>query len=94
VILGEVDLGMLIRAADPGILSNFGAMTGGWLKLAMPELGLTSRVLGFGSDQVSQAVQSDSADFSGLAGLPLLRLLEYGGDDATFWIRKREPTSP
>jgi hypothetical protein len=57
----------------------------------MPELGLTNLVLGFGSDHVLQAVQSDCLDFQGLVGLPLLRMLEYGGDEVAFWIRKRQP---
>jgi hypothetical protein len=43
---------------------------------------------GFGSDPVLQAVQVDRPDFAGLAGLPLLRLVEYGGNDTSFWLRK------
>jgi hypothetical protein len=54
----------------------------------MPELALTNQILGYGSDQVLQAVQRDSADFAGLAGLPFLRMVEYGGDAASFWLRK------
>ncbi|MBW3599225.1 MAG: hypothetical protein KY475_18390 [Planctomycetes bacterium] len=42
----------------------------------------------FGSDQVFQAPQASSPDFKGLAGLPLLRVLEYGGDHVAFWLRK------
>jgi hypothetical protein len=88
VILGQADLTLLLRAAAKGVHSNFGHLTGGWLQLAMPELGLTIHVLGFGSDHVLRAVRSDSPDFAGLVGLPLLRMVEYGGDGATFWLRR------
>jgi hypothetical protein len=49
---------------------------------------LTNAILGYGSDPVFRAVQSDSPDFAGLAGLPLLRQVEYGGNATQFWIRK------
>lgn len=88
VILGAADLALLGRAAAQGAGSNFGQLTGGWLELAMPELGLTSPIRGFGSDRVLQAVRTDCPDFAGLVGLPLLRLLEYGGDAATFWLKR------
>ena len=88
VIVGQSDLAALFRSSAPGVNSNFGHLAGAWLELSMPELGLTHQVLGFGSDQVLQAVLNDSADFAGLAGLPLLRLLEYGGDANSFWIRQ------
>jgi hypothetical protein len=88
VILGQTDLALLLRASAAGIQTNFGPLTGAWLELHMPELGLTSAILGFGSDAVSQTVQSDSPDFWGLAGLPLLRMVEYGGDAVSFWARK------
>src|SRR5262245_27162329 len=88
VIFGLVDLALLSHAPGAGSNSNFGPLSGGWLELSMPELGLTNQVLGFGSDQALQAIQHDSADFAGLAGLPLLRLLEYGGDASSFWVRK------
>jgi hypothetical protein len=54
----------------------------------MPELGLATSVLGFASDAVFQAVQADSPDFAGLAGHPFLRMVEYGGDAVSFWLRK------
>jgi hypothetical protein len=76
VILGLTDLALLLRATGTGINTNFGPLSGGWLELSRPELGLTNQVLGYGSDQVLQAVQQDSPDFAGLAGLPLLRMVE------------------
>ena len=88
VILGQPDLALLLHAAAPGVNTNFGPLSGGWLQLHTPELGLTAQILGYGSDTVRQSVQLDSPDFAGLAGLPLLRMLEYGGDDTAFWVRK------
>jgi hypothetical protein len=87
VILGEADLALVSRAAAAAINTNFGPLIGGWLELVMPELGLTNQIHGFGSDQVLHAIQADSSNFAGLVGLPFLRLVEYGGDSATFWVR-------
>lgn len=89
VILGTADVALFFRSAAPGVNTNFGQLSGAWLELAMPELNLTTRLRGFGSDHVLQAVQTDSSDFAGLIGLPLLRMLEYGGDASAFWVRSR-----
>jgi hypothetical protein len=88
VILGISDLALLSRAAAKAVNSNFGQLTGGWLELAMPELDLMNQIHGYGSDRVLHAVQSANRDFAGLAGLPLLRMVEYGGNDTSFWLRK------
>jgi hypothetical protein len=88
VILGMADYRALLHAAAASIGSNFGTLSGGWLKLSMPELELSGPLVGFGSDDVLRVVQADDQDFSGLVGLPLLRMAEYGGDAAAFWIRK------
>jgi hypothetical protein len=90
VIIGTADLALLSLGKVRGIDTNFGHLAGGWLELATPELGLTKLVPGFGSDLVLQSVQSDSSEFAGLVGLPLLRLVEYGGDNEAFWVRKLE----
>ena len=92
VILGQTDLALLLRATTAPMSTNFGPLTGAWLEVHMPELGLTQPILGYGSDAVMQAVQSDCPDFAGLAGLPLLRMVEYGSDSASFWICK--PAGP
>jgi len=88
VILGQADLNLLFRSPAAGINTNFGPLTGGWLQLHMPELALMQSILGYGSDTVWQVVQSDSPDFAGLVGLPLLRTVEYGGNDSSFWVRQ------
>lgn len=77
-----------LKSGDvPDIQSNFGLLQGGWLQLAMPELGLTQPVRGYASDLVVTTTKASHVDFEGLAGLPLLRLLEYGGDAKEFWVR-------
>jgi hypothetical protein len=87
LILGLSDLTLLLRSPAAGTNSNFGHLTGAWLELDMPDLALSHQILGYGSDQVLQAVQRDSVDFAGLAGLPLLRMVEYGGGASSFWVR-------
>jgi len=67
--------------------TNFGPLPGGWLQLAMPELGLDQLILGYASDSLVAAVQMDHPDFQGVAGMPLLRLVEYGGDADCLWLR-------
>jgi hypothetical protein len=44
------------------------------------------------SDAVASSTQASSPEFQGLAGLPLLRLLEYGGDASSFWLRAATAT--
>jgi hypothetical protein len=89
VILGHADLLLLSCNEAAPVNSNFGPMLGAWLQLSMPELDLANDVLGFGSEHVLQATRSASSDFAGLVGLPLLRLVEYGGDEEQFWLRSR-----
>ena len=80
-----------LKAGDaPDINTNFGAMQGGWLQLAMPELGLVQSVLGYAGDAVVSAAKASHIDFEGLIGLPLLRLAEYGGNGDGFWLRSLE----
>ena len=74
----------LKRRAAPHVNSNFGLLDGGWIRLIMPELGLDQELVGYASDTVMKAAQASNVDF---AGLPLLRLVEYGGDANWFWIR-------
>jgi hypothetical protein len=87
VILGEAAMKDLKRRAAPDLGSNFGALEGGWIRIVMPELRLDQEIIGYASNEVMIAAQASSPEFQGLAGLPLLRLLEYGGDAEFFWIR-------
>lgn len=93
VIISLANLAALKYADLPDLTTNFGPLVGGQLYVQMPELGLDLGIVGYGSDVVVSATQSSHADFEGLAGLPLLRLLEYGGNADSFWIRPL-PASP
>jgi hypothetical protein len=88
IIIGSQQMAALKTGDGPDVTTNFGLLEGGWLQLAMPELGLNQPVLGYAGDAVLAAAQASHADFDGLAGLPLLRLAEYGGDANWFWVRK------
>jgi hypothetical protein len=88
IVLSVAAMMRLQHTAGHDVNTNFGLLQGGWLKLVMPELGLDLSVEGYASDVVFAAVQRSSPDFQGLVGLPLLRLVEYGGDADSFWIRK------
>jgi hypothetical protein len=70
--------------------TNFGLLRSGWLRVVIPELGFDRQLLGFASDQVVAAARSSSPAFEGLAGLPLLRMMQYGGDASSFWLQPLE----
>ena len=80
-------LSRLQHRKAPSVNTNFGVLSGAWLELAMPELGLVRRSLGYGNDSIVAAARASSPHFEGLVGLPFLRLLEYGGDANWFWVR-------
>jgi hypothetical protein len=76
--------------------SNFGPLEGGWVRIAIPELGFDVKTLGYGNDSVVNVVKRSDQAFGGLVGLPLLRMLEYGGDEGWFWVgpsAKRRPAA-
>lgn len=76
--------------------SNFGSLEGGWLRIVIPELGFDIKTLGYANDPIVNVVRRSDAEFGGLVGLPLLRMVEYGGDAGWFWIRssaKRRPVT-
>jgi predicted aspartyl protease len=66
--------------------SNFGSLDGGWLRAAIPELDFDVKLLGYANDSVVSVVKRSDADFAGLVGLPLLRMLDYGGNSGCFWV--------
>lgn len=72
----------------PGTETNFGPLAGGWLRLQIPEVDFEEDVLCYASDAVVEAVQASHENLTGLAGLPLLKMMEYGGDNNHFWIRR------
>ena len=68
--------------------SNFGLLDGGWIRVAMPELGLDQDLVGYSNDAVANAAKRSDPDFEGVVGLPFLRLFEFGGDPDSFWLRR------
>jgi hypothetical protein len=67
--------------------SNFGPLQGGWLRIAIPQLAFDVKTVSYANDSVVDVVKRSDPGFAGLVGLPLLRMLEYGGDRGCFWIR-------
>lgn len=87
LIVGEGLMAAFNHGDLPGLHTNFGALTGGLLWVSMPEVGINEMIEGFAGDAAVASAQESSPDFMGLAGLPLLRLAEYGGDANWFWFR-------
>jgi hypothetical protein len=87
IILSQTDMAALRHAAAPDVTTNFGLLEGGWLHVAMADLGLDLDLVGYSSDAIVAAARASSPDFQGLVGLPFLRKLEYGGDADWFWLR-------
>jgi hypothetical protein len=87
LIIGEDTMRRFNLGSAPQVNTNFGPLDGGWLQIQIPQLGLDEYVRSYSSDAVVQAVKSSDPDFDGLAGLPLLRMVEYGGDRDYFWVR-------
>lgn len=87
LIISQQNMARLTAGDGPDLNSNFGLLKGGWVQLDMPQLGLVQQVLGYSSDDVVTAATVNHPDFEGLAGLPLLRLAEYGGNADWSWLR-------
>jgi len=60
----------------------------------MPELNVQRKLLGYGNDMVVSTAKKSHPDFEGLVGLPFLRLVEYGGDADSFWVRPLQGSGP
>ena len=69
------------------VQTNFGLLEGAWVHVQAPELELDDLIEGHASDKVVESVSANHPDFAGLVGLPLLRMLDYGGNANEFWIR-------
>ena len=77
----------LVLRTTRRIRTNFGEMQGGWIRLRSTELGLVEMIEGFGSDDMARSAMRSSLDFAGVVGLPVLQMMEYGGNFGSFWIR-------
>jgi hypothetical protein len=87
IILAPEIFDVICHMQLPTVRSNFGPMTSGWIRLYTPELGLVEFVMAHGSQDIANGTRTDHPDLVGFVGLPVLRLLEYGGDYVSFWIR-------
>lgn len=87
VVLQQDLFERLVIRRTRNIQTNFGEMQGGWIRLHSTELGLVETIEAFGSDDMARSAMRSSLSFSGVVGLPVLRLLEYGGSYDSFWIR-------
>jgi hypothetical protein len=87
LIVGEVELTSLSHRKGSSATTNFGILTGGWIRIAIPDIGYDALVRGYGSNLIRDAARQSHPDFQGVVGLPLLRSLLYGGDPGSFWIR-------
>jgi len=90
LIISQASMAKLKQGDAPDVSTNFGLLIGGWLHAQTPELGLDHDLVGYASDAVVGATKASSPDFEGLAGLPMLRMMEYGGDADWFWVRSRQ----
>ena len=88
IVIALSRLKRFLHRSGPRVETNFGDLTGGWVRVAIPGVGLDTLALGFAGDEVVETVRRDSPDFDGLVGLPLLRMMDYGGDADSFWIRR------
>jgi hypothetical protein len=82
----------LVHTRTRSIDSNFGRMGSGWVHLYMPDYGFSELVKAYSSFNVGTSLREENPDFSGLVGLPVLRLGEYGGNASDFWFRYPPPT--
>jgi hypothetical protein len=87
LILSESKLRQFKQLDLTSVTTNFGMLEGGWVHVQIPAIALDEFLPAYGSDAVVAAAQGSSSDFQGLAGLPILRLAEYGGHANEFWNR-------
>ena len=71
----------------PALSTNFGELLAGRIRLYMPEMGIDRFLVALRSETVGSNLAAEHPDFSGLVGLPFLRLGEYGGDPSSFYFR-------
>jgi hypothetical protein len=91
LIIGVDVLREVVVEEAGDVESNFGLLQGGWADVAIPELGFSARLQVYGNNEVAAATQNSDPRFVGLAGLPLLRRFEYGGDGDGFWLTRPKP---
>jgi hypothetical protein len=88
LIVGQEVMDQFNQGLVPGMSTNFGRLAGGWLRVQIPEVEFDANLIAYASDAVAQAAAESHPSFQALAGLPLLRMMEYGGNGDGFWVRK------
>jgi len=92
IILHPAVFEQLVHTRTRSIDSNFGKMGSGWVHLYMPDYGLSEMVKAYSSFNAGVSLRAENPDLSGMVGLPVLRLGEYGGNATDFWFRSSPPT--
>jgi hypothetical protein len=87
IIIDTANMQLLRWRESVFVDSNFGLLEGGWLRIAIADFTFDVKTLGYANDSVVSVVKRSHPGFSGLVGLPFLRMLEYGGNGGYFWIR-------
>jgi hypothetical protein len=87
LIVSAAAMARFKQGDGPDVETNFGVLTAGHVRVAVPEVNIIESILAYSSETVSDAARASSPEFEGLVGLPLLRTMEYGGDADSFWIR-------
>jgi hypothetical protein len=87
VIIGTARFYRFLFTRTQSLVSNYGKLKGGRIRVVIPAIGFDRILLGHASDAIVADAQKSHPDFAGLVGLPFLRLMEYGGDADWFWIR-------
>ncbi len=85
-VVGVEQMRRFRQVEGPSLNSNFGPLDGGWARVLIPEISFDHYLLGYASEEVVASTRLSSPDFEGLAGLPLLRLVQYGGNADWFWL--------
>jgi hypothetical protein len=93
LIIDAMTMHSIGRGQSSSLETNYGALNGRSVRVVVPELDPEFDAIGYLSDAIVAAVRTSHPDFQGMVGLPLLRMMEYGGDSDGFWIRPANGTS-
>ncbi|MBW3543381.1 MAG: hypothetical protein KY476_24265 [Planctomycetes bacterium] len=78
----------------PRANSNLGTLDGGVLHVAIPELVFEATLPSFGGSNAVETARRSSSEFAGIAGLTLLRMMQYGGNGHSFWLTNPQSEAP
>ncbi len=90
IVIGRRVMEKVRLVEAPNLQTNFGLFEGGWVRVVIPGVAFEEMIVGFASDEAADATRRSHTGFDGLVGLPLLRRMEYGGNNEWFWVRKSD----